>query len=734
MKELDKDMLNKIKASAQDIKVPPQLAPEQVEKQLESRKRRKNRLVRMAAAAACLCLCFGAGSAAYYNNRNHTSESMQQAGQEGLAAKQDRKAAGTAGNDRKNSGVKSGGADSSTLEVPPLEKIGKMYTLASDYEEVFDYLKKLDFNDQKMRAELMKTEGGIDNVREEDITNSIAASDVSFGAMKTPSDSAGDYSTTNLQVEGVDESDIVKTDGRYIYVVQDAQVQILDVQNKEPKAAGKIVPKMDEDADAVREMYVSDHVLTLIIQTEHTVIEPGADGEDSHEISIPEGESDVVDSLDNRISKKRAYTDDAAYDLHTMAVTEVVTYDITDPGNPVLKDTTTQDGWYQTSRKIGSRLYLFTDKSLYLPAGLTRGGAICDDGLSGWLPCVDQKAVSADCIYLPKNGSQGLLMASIDLADHNKVLDTKLLVNNFANLYVSRDSAYLYYTDYVNSVEKTRIARFALNADGTIQAKAASTLKGSIQDTFAIYENDGYLYALTSVTSAEPWENRVYVLDEGMEVAGKLTGLAEGEMIYAARFVGKTGYFVTYRNTDPLFTVDFSDPQNPKIIGELKVTGFSEYLHFWDDNKLLGIGYETKPDSGERVGVKLSMFDISNPGEVKEEAKLVLEDVDDCVGMENYKAVLVSRQKNIIGLATESYGEQYHADYRVFAYEDGKFVSRLERQLDGDNGYAYGYYGVNGWRGLYVGDVLYLVNAKKTVAFDMQDGFQVIGKVKYKEH
>ena len=271
-----------------------------------------------------------------------------------------------------------------------------------------------------------------------------------------------------------------------------------------------------------------------------------------------------------------------------------------------------------------------------------------------------------------------------------------------------------------------------MNPDGKIQAKAAATLRGSVRDTFAVHERDGYLQVLTSVTSADPWENRVYVMDENMEVIGKLTGLAKGEQIYSARFVGTIGYFVTYRNTDPLFTVDFSDPKDLKIIGELQVTGFSEYLHFWSDDRLLGIGYETDPDSGSQIGVKLSMFDISDPSKVKEEAKLVLEDVDDCVGMDNYKAVLVNLKKNIIALVTESYGKDYYMDYRVFAYVDGKFENRLERRLKDDNGYYY--YGANSWRSLYVDDILYLVNAKKAFAFDMQDGFKEIGKVKLKDN
>lgn len=445
-------------------------------------------------------------------------------------------------------------------------------------------------------------------------------------------------------------------------------------------------------------MYVADKLLTVIVQTEKTSLQQ------------KEGEQKTADVR---------YID-------AKPVTKIITYDLSDPKNPVLKDTAVQDGWYQTSRKAGARLYLFTEQSMEISDDMLRENAVSEDGLKQWLPSVNGSVVHSDCIYLQKGGSHGLLMAAIDLADHSRILDTKLLINQYTNLYVSNTSVYLYLNDYVNGASRTRIARFALEADGTIRAVAAKTVKGNITDTFAIHEKGGYLLVLTSVTSADPWENRVYVLDENMQAAGKLTGLAKGEQIYAARFAGDIGYFVTYRNTDPLFTVDFSDPKNPQIIGELKVTGFSEYLHFWSDDKLLGIGYETNPDSGETVGIKLSMFDISDPLKVKEEAKLVLQGVDDCEGMNDYKSVLVSEKKNLIAFTTKTYAEKYLEDYRVFSYKDGKFISRIERTL------------VNGtwadrkyWRSVYVGDMLYLVSEKKMIAFAMRDDWKEVGKLVY---
>ena len=136
-----------------------------------------------------------------------------------------------------------------------------------------------------------------------------------------------------------------------------------------------------------------------------------------------------------------------------------------------------------------------------------------------------------------------------------------------------------------------------------------------------------------------------------MKGSGIIEDLAFGESIQSARFLGDTGYFVTYKQVDPLFSVDLKDPENPKVIGELKVTGFSEYLHFYGENKLLGIGQETDPDTGELRGIKLSMFDISNPADVKEVDKIVLKDIDIYSPQDNYRSVMIDADENIIGFA-----------------------------------------------------------------------------------
>ncbi len=710
----EREMLEKIADSAQDLPVPKHLQPDQVRRQLKRRPYKTGKHYRMIAAAACLCLCFGIGLFVSEHDVRKMSGSLVQDGESSNAQEQKDRISAAKKQDinlsileNDEAGAETG-EDSEAVSMQQkvsVKKLGKMYTLASDYGAVYDAVKEASAWQMKQEKEAM-TDGAArddadyaNNIHYDENVQSPLRSDLQKeGSNSSQSADKEDFSTTNLQVDGIDESDVVKTDGNFIYVAQENQIQTLDVSSAVPYAAGTIRPDMDEDTDRICEMYVADKLLTIIVQTEKT-------------------------SLQQKEEEQKAA--DVRY-IDSKPVTKIITYDLSDPKNPVLKDTAVQDGWYQTSRKVGGRLYLFTNQSMGITDDMLREDAVSDDRLKQWLPSVNGSVVPSDCIYLQKGGSYGLLMAAIDLTDHSRILDKKLLIHQYTNLYVSSTSVYLYLNDYVNEASRTRIARFALEADGTIRAVAAKTVKGNITDTFAIHEKGGYLLVLTSVTSADPWENRVYVLDENMQTAGKLTGLAKGEQIYAARFAGDIGYFVTYRNTDPLFSVDFSDPKNPQIIGELKVTGFSEYLHFWSDDKLLGIGYETNPDSGETVGVKLSMFDISDPLKVKEEAKLVLQGVDDCEGMYDYKSVLVSEKKNLIAFTTKTYAEKYQEDYRVFSYKDGKFISRIERTLANGTCADRKY-----WRSVYVGDMLYLVSEKKMIAFAMNDDWKEIGKLVY---
>ena len=188
-------------------------------------------------------------------------------------------------------------------------------------------------------------------------------------------------------------------------------------------------------------------------------------------------------------------------------------------------------------------------------------------------------------------------------------------------------------------------------------------------------------------------------MDEELEIIGSIEGLAEEERVYSARFMGETAYFVTFYETDPLFTVDFSNPKDPKIIGKLKIPGFSDYLHFYGEDKLLGIGMSVDEKTMVTEGVKLTMFDISDKTDVKEEATYVLENVYSTDVSYDYKAALIDVPKNIICFPGYTEGSQ---NYYIFEYDekDG-FVCKLDEEING--------YGNGVTRGVYIKDSLYVV-------------------------
>ena len=288
--------------------------------------------------------------------------------------------------------------------------------------------------------------------------------------------------------------------------------------------------------------------------------------------------------------------------------------------------------------------------------------------------------------------------------------------------------------------DSTHIYRFSYQ-DGKMEKKAEGTVKGSLQDDFAMNEHGGYLRLVTTVEEEKvekvvdditgeeigynsvdlSTSNSLYVLDSDLNAVGKVEDLAKDERIYSARFLGDTGYFVTFRQVDPLFSVDLSDPRNPKILGELKISGFSEYLHFYADSLLLGIGMEADEKTGATEGLKLTMFDISNPADVKEQSTLSLGAYSYANALYNYKAVLIDLEKNLFGFSAESYEEDYTCKYLLFSYENGEFKKRMEmecKDLEMDDSSSV--------RGTYIGDVFYLMYYSGRVeAYSLADGSKV---------
>ena len=742
-------LLEKLWSEAESVEVPPELEPEQMRRRIEAAKQEragadsngmheKQRTgkrgfswhgygSRVAAAAIVLVASLGAFSVANSQEIVPVKEEMQIPE---LAAGQNPEGAeGTKEQDTQTV-QKDDAADQSEVQI--VKNLGD-YHLAEGYGEVVEMINRLSSERNYYYAA-----GAVDDLAVDGVMMKEEAAEES--AMDTPSSSSMqdaaankqawndsvDFSTTNLQVTGVDESDIVKTDGHYIYIATSDKVQIVDASTDTPRQLGSITPELSGNMDGIREMYVSDGRLLLIVQTEDTETLVSADSEDMEKAKV------MVDMAYNPFYVNNVQT-------------QVLTYDITSPAGAKLIGTFTQDGMYHTSRKIGDQLYLFTDYGypVIYPYYRTfldgraepeqqkedEEAAVTQEDVKKDLPKIQGETIPENCIYLPKDSTeQGVLIATMNVSEPEKATDQKLIFCGYSTLYVTKDSILLYCTDYDPAADRgrTKLTRFSIG-DGRITADCAEAVPGYVEDTFAIHESkDGYVYILTTDYTANGTTNQLFVLDSRLKIHGRIEHIADGETVYAARFVDDIGYFVTYRNMDPLFTVDFSDPANPTLIGELEIPGFSDYLQFWDDTHLIGVGEERKAKDSEFVGIKVSLYDISDPTHVKESAKLVMDDACYSPAQYNYKALLADSKKNIIAFLTQDKGDTYQLSQRIFTVDDGSLKQAATDKITGADAAltdAGMYVSADEFRNLYIGDKLYLVREGLLLVYDMSKDF-----------
>lgn len=726
----EQEILTQLRKAAEEIEIPEALKPEQIEKQLQKQKakqqqenqhlepKKSKKIIpwrRLGSMVAVLALVVCSG---IYITVTRVDKNSGTGQTDSIAMTDTQQTVGEAG-------------ETEEAEHVDVASLGTMYHRASDYKEVYQTLLKgyqQNWIEGEMSAETS-------TATSEDKASGNAAKDESADMDLSEGSKEGgkDYSTTNLQMEGVDESDIAKIDGSYIYTVEDKYIVITDIRDGKLEEVTRFLPKDCGAADRVMEIYVDGDQLILVVQGYETSLDGNSKAGSDKETS--DKETSDKETKDEENSDKETAVSDVAkdgafcYKMNGKSTTQIQVYSIVDRKNPEFEGRLIQDGYYNTSRKIGDVVYLFTQYNMTsdVTSYVEKKHGVEDlkegNGVSSLaeavIPKVNGEKVAASEIYLPESsGESGILVSSLDVNKPDKVLDSKLVISGYAQTYISKDALYLYEEDYDGAMI-TNIAKFALD-EGRISGVAAAAVRGYVRDTFAINASDGYLRVLTTDYSTEDEVNALYILDENMKLTGQLTGIAPGEEIYAARFMGNTGYFVTYRNTDPLFTVDLSDPAKPEIIGELKVTGFSEYLHFWDDTHLLGIGYESDENTGNIENIKLSMFNIENPGEVTEEAKLVLKDVDYSEALYDYKSVIISKDKNLIGLVCEDYsGSRTKQTYQIYSYENGTFKKQAE--IPGINGANY-----ENVRGMYSGNVFYLWINDNITSYDMTDGFKKI--------
>ncbi len=505
-------------------------------------------------------------------------------------------------------------------------------------------------------------------------TSITAASGVTQNETESSMDSTEektDYSTTNVQVEGVDEADIVKTDGKYIYYVTSNKVIIANVEDENNLELSSEIDYQDE------EFY-------------------------PNEIFIAENKLIVIGNSRNNYNTLAL---DIAYTGSVKEETIAKVYKIENKSNPELEREIKIEGNYLTSRMIGDNIYFIANKYLY--SYLFRESEIEEMDEEEFKPKYTDTAVSSteqciaypDIYYFPDSEDTSYLnIAGFNINNNEPAnIDSYLGAGNKIyssqnNLYITKvkyeykdSTMYGYYNNYdVN----TYIYKFKLEDSKATYVNVGS-VPGEVLNQFSMDEKDGYFRIAT--TDRDNWnsetnKNNLYVLNEDLQIIGKVENLAKGEKIYSVRFMGNRAYMVTFVETDPLFVIDLSDPTNPIVLGELKIPGYSNYLHPYDENHIIGFGENTKVNKNGGVvtdGMKMALFDVTDPNNPTEMFSVNIgESGTYSELLYNHKALLFSKEKNIIAFPIS------------ISEEEGEYSTKLKFQgaivygLDLENGFT----------------------------------------------
>jgi len=488
--------------------------------------------------------------------------------------------------------------------------------------------------------------------------------------------SVRDYSRTNIQVAGVEEADIVKTDGTYIYAVSNNTLYIM-----------KAYPP--EDAEILSQISFNGTLSEILLYTNKLAI---IGGSARYPYYAYVGPSVIVDDK-----------------------TRVEVYDVTDRSNPTSTRNFTISGNYFSSRMIDEYAYVIVSQ----PAYLFYDTLVLPKIYSGnEMTEVGPSEISYSNIT--DNYYSFTTVAAINLQDDaQEPTHETFLLGATSNMYVSVNNIYI--TFWAKS-GGTLVHRIHID-DQTIRGEAKGEVPGTVLNQFSMDEYNGYFRIATTNTASGTSQNNVYVMNMNLEVVGKIENMAPGESIYSVRFMGDRGYVVTFRQVDPFFAIDLTDPSNPEVLGILKIPGYSSYLHPYDESHIIGIGKDGQ-------NVKMSLFDVTdvtNPLEI--DNYQVSAEWSDSLVLSDHKAFLFDKEKSLLVLpisrslydVTKGY-DNWQGVYVFRATLDG-FVLKGQITHAEDTGlqpYYYGYpnpYEIK--RSLYIGDVLYTLSAKKVMMHDL---------------
>ena len=579
-----------------------------------------------------------------------------------------------------------------------------------------------------------------DVIEKVDNTWSIGIDSVGSTESSSSSSNTKDYSTTNIQVENVDEADIVKTDGDYIYSISEDNVIITDV--KDPKQPKVVATIKSEDDDIPED---------IILYKDKLVV----------------------------ISTKGNQTQRYYYNDRMNTVVKI--YNITSREKPVLTKSYEMYEPYYTSRCIDNVLYVISSGNLRKED---------DEIVVGYNEDNMEKEMSIDKIKYLKDvkTTKQTLISTVDL--NNETADIKLdsYLMNISNAYVSENAIYLLNQKYNNDSKipikllfgfkgvfgledyyemdsesgyYTEIYKFDIKEN--VEYKAKTKVKGKTINQYSLDEKDNHL----RIALYDNDGSRVAIFDEDLKQIGISDNVAKGEKMYSSRFIGDKVYFVTYKTIDPLFVMDLSNEAKPKVLGKLKIPGYSTYLHPYDENHIIGIGMETKEiinrnsngkvisTTAKVVGMKMALFDVSNVNSPVQISSVVIGDSRTISAiLTNPKALLFSKEKSLIAIPVNNYSQDFevtssnnyetminnYTKYSKPYNAEGYFVYNINVQdgfkLKGvitheKTNATYYYSNSKLLRGLYIDNNLYTVS-ETMIKVNELDSLKAVGELKLK--
>lgn len=479
-----------------------------------------------------------------------------------------------------------------------------------------------------------------------------------------------DSAETYVQEKGVDEADIIKTNGRDIYYLNQSfdekngidKRTINVIETKKGKSTVANTIELDDVNSVIEDMFVSDDKLVV----------------------------NCTSFSGSTVEEKIAGADSA---------TKAIVYDISDVENPTEINSFEQSGYYTSSRLVGNTFYIVSSYSInssknYVPLTCSGEG--------------DSEKLNAKDIYYAKNGvgTDYIVVTALDVNTCETIGTTKAVLGCGGEVYGNKDYLYVYGSDYSGKEPNTTIAKISLK-DG-VEFCDYVKIKGRVNSQYSFSEKDKNLCVFTTENVNGKDNNYLYVLDANLKQIYKSPAFATGESIKAVKYIDDYAYVITYEQTDPLFVINLSNVKKPQFMGNVEIDGFSSMLVNVGNNQLLGVGYNTHYDKEEDIevndGLKFVLFDVSDPMG----PKVLDEKVYGALSSEaqyNPKALVQNKEKGYyaVPIINDKYTQKGAI---VVSVKDGKILEKEKYTTDlNDNMYS----GMN-TRVTYVDDYYYVID------------------------